>query len=117
MSQRNIQNKHQSIDCGRLHSTRTWSDLSSSPSTLEPFARHTQHANQAGLWSDAFTKTLSPTVTTITTYNYTIARYNVTYGTAEVYTTEDGFPYAHGNRSATSKSSESLNVTGTSPGW
>ncbi|KAF7185791.1 hypothetical protein HII31_12893 [Pseudocercospora fuligena] len=65
-------------------------------------------------WSDAFTKTLSPTVTTITTYDYTIARYNVTYGTADVYTTEDGFPYAHGNLSATSTSSVSLNVTGTS---
>lgn len=58
-------------------------------------------------WSDAWTSAFQPqnaTLTATSTYNSKTVTYNVTLGNADVYTTIDGIPHAHGELEPTSTS-------------
>jgi hypothetical protein len=58
-------------------------------------------------WSEAWTSAYQPEVVTVTitnTNNLNTVTYNVTLGKADVYTTIEGIPHAHGTLNATSTS-------------
>lgn len=119
----------ESISSGNRTSSASTGSIKNSPSpspsgdrniTADAYACHSARAS----WSSYYS---NPRNLSTTSYTYTTTSWNASVGTADIYTTSDGIPVAHGNLTSTGQTwytttipervypTDNVKITGSSP--